>query len=55
MLDLAVIRLSRYGDIIAEESGPSRGWVGLTLRPASRVNRTVNWISLLLIVYRYGH
>jgi hypothetical protein len=29
MHDLVTIWLSRYGDIIAEKSGLSRGWVGL--------------------------
>jgi cation:H+ antiporter len=30
VIDVAGVSLSRYGDIIAEQSGLSRGWVGLT-------------------------
>lgn len=30
VIDVAGVWLSRYGDIIAEQSGLSRGWVGLT-------------------------
>jgi len=31
LIGLAGVRLSRYGDIIAEKSGLSRGWIGLIL------------------------
>lgn len=31
LIGIAGVRLSRYGDIIAEKSGLSRGWVGLIL------------------------
>jgi len=31
VIGVAGVRLSRYGDIIAEKSGLSRGWVGLIL------------------------
>ena len=31
VIGVAGVRLSRYGDIIAEKSGMSRGWVGLIL------------------------
>lgn len=31
VIGIAGVRLSRYGDIIAEKSGMSRGWVGLIL------------------------
>jgi cation:H+ antiporter len=31
LIGVAGVRLSRYGDIIAEKSGMSRGWVGLIL------------------------
>jgi cation:H+ antiporter len=31
LIGFAGVRLSRYGDIIAEQSGMSRGWVGLIL------------------------
>ncbi|MFZ0106932.1 MAG: sodium:calcium antiporter, partial [Thiobacillus sp.] len=31
VIGVAGVRLSRYGDIIAEKSGLSRGWIGLIL------------------------
>ena len=31
VIGIAGVKLSRYGDIIAEKSGLSRGWIGLTL------------------------
>ena len=31
VIGFAGVRLSRYGDIIAEKTGLSRGWVGLIL------------------------
>ena len=31
VIGFAGVKLSRYGDIIAEKSGLSRGWVGLIL------------------------
>jgi len=31
VIGMAGVRLARYGDIIAEKSGLSRGWVGMIL------------------------
>lgn len=51
VIGIAGVKLSRYSDIIAGKSGMSGlAVVGLVLRPASRVLRTVSWISLLLLV-----
>jgi len=48
VIGVAGVRLSRYGDIIAEKSGMSRGWVGLILL-------LVIYLLNTLFLYLYGH
>jgi cation:H+ antiporter len=48
VIGVAGIRLSRYGDIIAEKSGMSRGWVGLILL-------LVIYLLNARFLYLYGH
>jgi len=48
VIGVAGVRLSRYGDIIAEKSGMSRGWVGLILL-------LVIYLLNARFLYLYGH
>ncbi|HMA10943.1 MAG TPA: hypothetical protein VKO83_03580 [Steroidobacteraceae bacterium] len=49
VIGVAGVRLSRFGDIIAEKSGMSRGWVGLILL------LLVIYLLNTLLLYLYGH